>query len=154
MRRECRQRFPRHRFQRKLLVSGPGIHHGTCVTHVPWCMSGSLTRGGRGNIKGIPGACAIRSFAYLVRGPWSCNSQHPCHTNESIPRIYKFVQPMVWQGFWLLSQLLRLATFLLFGIMLRIYRLRFTFSFMIVWANVRFSHFSRVYFLHFAYLQM
>ena len=23
-------------------VSDPGMHHGTCVTHVPWCMSGSL----------------------------------------------------------------------------------------------------------------
>ena len=22
------------------------MHHGTCVTHVPWCMSGSLTRAG------------------------------------------------------------------------------------------------------------
>ena len=38
--------FPRHRLQRKPLVSDPGMHHGTCVTHVPWCMSGSLTRGG------------------------------------------------------------------------------------------------------------
>ena len=26
-------------------VSGPVRHHGTCVTHVPWCMSGSLTSG-------------------------------------------------------------------------------------------------------------
>ena len=26
-------------------VSGPDMHHGTCVTHVPWCMSGSLTSG-------------------------------------------------------------------------------------------------------------
>ena len=26
-------------------VSDPGMHHGTCVTHVPWCMSGSLTSG-------------------------------------------------------------------------------------------------------------
>ena len=26
--------------QRKPLVSDPGMHHGTCVTHVPWCMSG------------------------------------------------------------------------------------------------------------------
>ena len=26
-------------------VSDPDMHHGTCVTHVPWCMSGSLTRG-------------------------------------------------------------------------------------------------------------
>ena len=23
--------------------SDPDMHHGTCVTHVPWCMSGSLT---------------------------------------------------------------------------------------------------------------
>ena len=59
MRRECRERFPRHRLQRKLLVSDPGMHHGTCVMHVPWCMSWSLTRGGRENVPGIPGACAI-----------------------------------------------------------------------------------------------
>ena len=48
MRRECRERFPQHRLQRKPLVSNPGMHHGTSATHVPWCMSGSLTRGGRG----------------------------------------------------------------------------------------------------------
>ena len=24
-------------------VSDPNMHHGTCVTHVPWCMPGSLT---------------------------------------------------------------------------------------------------------------
>ena len=48
MRRECRERFPRHRLQRKLLVSDPGMHHGTCVTHVPWRMSGSVARGGGG----------------------------------------------------------------------------------------------------------
>ena len=23
-------------------VSNPNMHHGTCVTHVPWCMMGSL----------------------------------------------------------------------------------------------------------------
>ena len=50
--------FPRRRFQRKPLVSDPGMHHGTCVTHVPWCMSGSRTRGGGENVPGIPGACA------------------------------------------------------------------------------------------------
>ena len=38
MRRECRERFPRHRW-----LSDLGIHHGTCVTHVLWCMPGSLT---------------------------------------------------------------------------------------------------------------
>ena len=35
MRRECRERFPRHR---RLAIP-------TCVIHVPWCMPGSLTSG-------------------------------------------------------------------------------------------------------------
>ena len=50
--------FPRRRFQRKPLVSDPDMHHGTCVTHVPWCTSGSLTCGDGENVPGIPGACA------------------------------------------------------------------------------------------------
>ena len=50
--------FPRRRIQRKPRVSNPGMHHGTCVTHVPWCMSGLLNRGGGENVPGIPGACA------------------------------------------------------------------------------------------------
>ena len=70
MRRECRERFPHHRLERKMLVSDPGMYHGTCVTHVPWCMSGSLTRGYGGNVSGIHGACAIRNFPYLARGPY------------------------------------------------------------------------------------
>ena len=70
MHRECRERFPRDRLQRKPIVTDPGMHHGTCVTHVPWCMSGSPTRGGGGNVPGIPGACAARNFAYLVGGPF------------------------------------------------------------------------------------
>ena len=47
---------PHRRLQRKPLVSDPGMHHGTCVTHVPWCVSGSLARGGGINVPGIPGA--------------------------------------------------------------------------------------------------
>ena len=69
IRRECRERFSRHWLQRKPLISGPDMHHGTCVTHVPWCRSGSLTSGGGENVPGIPGACATRNFAYLARGP-------------------------------------------------------------------------------------
>ena len=46
------------------------MHHGTCVTDVPWCMSGSLTRGGGENVPGIHGTCATCSFTYLIRGPW------------------------------------------------------------------------------------
>ena len=54
MRRECRERFPRQRLQRKPLVSDPGMHHGTCVTYVSWCMSGSLTCGGGENVPVFP----------------------------------------------------------------------------------------------------
>ena len=56
-------------------LSDPGIHHGRCVTHVPWCMSGLQTSrvsyevGGGENVPGIPGACATHNFTYLVRGP-------------------------------------------------------------------------------------
>ena len=67
MHRECRKRFPRHRHHRKQVVSDPGMHHDTCVKHVTWYMSGSLTRGGGEN---FPGACATRNFMYLARGPW------------------------------------------------------------------------------------
>ena len=76
MRGDCRERFSRHRLQRKLLVSDPGMQHGTCMTHVPWCMSGSLICGNGENVPGIPGACATRNFAYLVRGPWWINPYH------------------------------------------------------------------------------
>ena len=53
-------------------VSDSDMHHGRCVTHVPWCMSGSLTSG----FLWIPyrwkrtGACATLNFTYLVWGPW------------------------------------------------------------------------------------
>ena len=38
MHREHRERFPHQ-------LSDPVMHHGTCVMHVPWYMSGSLTSG-------------------------------------------------------------------------------------------------------------
>ena len=75
MHRECREHFPHHRLQRKLLVSDPGMHHGTCVTHVPWCMSESLTRSDGENVSGIPSACATRDFTYLAIGPWSSRAR-------------------------------------------------------------------------------
>ena len=82
MRRECRKRFPRHRLQRKPLVSDPDMHHGTCATHVLWCISGSLTRGGEENVPGIPGAYATRNFMYLVRGPWWGYFRPSSHQNS------------------------------------------------------------------------
>ena len=67
-RRVCRERFPHHRLQRKWLVSDSGMYPGTCVTHVPWCMSGSLTSRSGENTPGILGACATRNVTYLVKG--------------------------------------------------------------------------------------
>ena len=32
-------------FSPLMRVSDPDMHHGTCVTHVPWCMPGLLTSG-------------------------------------------------------------------------------------------------------------
>ena len=48
MRQECWEHFPHHRLQKKPLVSDPGMHYGRCITHVLWCMSGSLTSRCRG----------------------------------------------------------------------------------------------------------
>ena len=87
MRRECLERFLRHRPQRKPLVSGPGMQHGTCVMHVPWCMSGSVTRGGGENVPGIPGACATLNFSYLVRGPWN-ELESRCQQRQRGPWSY------------------------------------------------------------------
>ena len=73
----------------KPLVSDPGIHHGTCVTHVSWCMPGSLTRGGGENVPGTPGAYATRNFTYLIKGPYTapqgryeCNLRIGIHSLE------------------------------------------------------------------------
>ena len=67
--------FPTTDVKRKPLVSDPGMHHSTCVTHVPWYMSRSRTRGGGENILGIPGACATHNSVYLARGPWPSGYQ-------------------------------------------------------------------------------
>ena len=65
MRRECREPFPRHQLQRKPLVSD----HGTCVTHVPWCMSGSVTRRWRGKRSRHSRRMRNMQFLYLARVP-------------------------------------------------------------------------------------
>ena len=71
-------------FSPTLRVSDPDMHHGTCVMHVPWCMSGSLSNGflwsrwGGENVPGTPGACATRNFTYLVRGPWDMSPGSHC----------------------------------------------------------------------------
>ena len=73
-------------------VSDSDMHHDTCVTHVPWCMPGSLTTfplksvSGK-NVQGIPVACTNRNFTHLVRGPWTefeSNTHCACRYHGSV----------------------------------------------------------------------
>ena len=59
MRRECRVRF------------SPACAWYTCRDACrDRLLAVSFEVGGGENVPGIPGACATRNFAYLVRGPW------------------------------------------------------------------------------------
>ena len=87
--------FPRRRFKRKPLVSDPGMHHGTCVTHVPWCMSGSLACGDRKTFPAFP-AHAHPQFCVSGKSPMDkllyphkrCNYPlMPCHPRRSSKTI-------------------------------------------------------------------
>ena len=66
--------FSCHRLQRKLLVSDPGMQHGTCIKHMPWCMSGSLTRGGGETFPAFPVHAQPAILLILVRDLWVTNS--------------------------------------------------------------------------------
>ena len=102
MRRKCPERFPRHRLQRKPLVSDPGIHHRTCMTHVPWCMSASLTRGGEESAPGPSGACATHNFTYLARCPYNYILQDPLlqltkhHTHLALGVFFRCYWLCLW----------------------------------------------------------
>ena len=81
-------------FKRKPLISDSGMHHGRCITHVPWCMSRSLTRGAGENNPDIPGACATHNFAYLVGGPWGSTY---IHLNQW--DVINHLPPVCWFAF-------------------------------------------------------
>ena len=83
MRRECRERFPRHRLQRKPIGSDPGMHHGTCVTHMPWCMSGSLNPRRRGKLS---------RHSRRMRNPQVCISgKRPMNRHRGTACVYDWV---------------------------------------------------------------
>ena len=127
MRQECRERFLHHRLQRRPHVNYPDMHHGTCVTHVPWCMSGSLTSGGGENVPGIPGASATRNFTLLSRGhvimssgkyraaylnEWASGDlQHRSENNNKISLLFLIYQCMfkslLYQAILMLKQNVR-----------------------------------------------
>ena len=73
-------------------VSDPDMHHGSYVTHGPWCMPGSLTSGlllskWWKNVRGIPGAGATRNLTYLARGP--CKERE----NLAYKQPYRLIHP-------------------------------------------------------------
>ena len=54
-------------------VCNPDMHHGTCVTHVPWCMPGSLTSSclwsrWRGKRSRHSWRMPTRNFTFMARG--------------------------------------------------------------------------------------
>ena len=63
MRRECRESFPCHR---GLAIPTWHTCRDGCRDHL---LTVSLEVGARENVPGIPGECATRTFASLVRGP-------------------------------------------------------------------------------------
>ena len=83
IRRECRERFPRHR----------GLAIPTCITVRAWrtcrdayrdrLTSGFLWSRRWENVPGIPGACATRNFTYLARGPLQINYPWSTWINRS-----------------------------------------------------------------------
>ena len=70
-------------FSPPLRVSDPDMHHGTCVTHVPWCMSGSLTNG-----------------FLLSRWRGETFPAFPAHAQPAILRIWQEVHEPCYQGSW------------------------------------------------------
>ena len=85
----ARNVFFRHRFQRKPLVSDPGMYHDKCVSHVPGCMSGSLSRCGGG--KRSRHSWLMRNPQFYVSGkrPIGCTGyMDPCHPWGIIPTLF------------------------------------------------------------------
>ena len=83
-------------------LSNPDMHHDTCVTHVPWCLPGSLTsdfilsRFGE-NVPGIPGACATHKITYLVRGSLGNTLDRPIATRVN-KKLHHLTSP--FPGLW------------------------------------------------------
>ena len=71
--------FSQLRLQRKPLVSDSDMQHGTCVTHVPWCMSGSFTHGG--------GETFLAHAQPAILRIWQ---QTHCHLNEPGQNVLYF----------------------------------------------------------------
>ena len=90
MPRECWKRFPRDRLQRKPLISDPGMHYDTCVTHAGW-----------GDVPGIPGACNPQVCVSGKR-PMVAEGKHSGgHSDRSVDAIGRPKEAQLWyKGPW------------------------------------------------------
>ena len=86
-------------------LSDLDMHHGTCLTHVPWCMPESLTSGflwscWREKVPGIPSACTTLDITQLARGPYFMtplrNIKHCLTTLCKVNYIYAFGRSHHW----------------------------------------------------------
>ena len=62
-------------------------NHGTCVMHVPWCMSGSLTRGGGETLSKGHRVLWKIEICYLIRMTWLLVVSHPDDITNVIDSI-------------------------------------------------------------------
>ena len=81
--RERRERIPCHRLQSKPLLSDPGVHHDTCVTHDVMHVGIANLRW-RGKRSRHSRRYTTRNFLYLVRGPWNTNERIDTYLNLRI----------------------------------------------------------------------
>ena len=92
-------------------VSDPDMHHGTCVTNVPWCMPRSLTYGflwSRWWGKRSRHSRRMRNprnFAYLVRGPLAV-SIHTDTRRMNINQPHGFLSADITGSRWHISGVL------------------------------------------------
>ena len=84
------------------LVSYPGMHHGTCVTHVPWCMSGSLTYGSGKNVPAFPAHARTAILRIWQEAHAICKSMDPISHRRLFILACK-ADGQVTTGLWLSS---------------------------------------------------
>ena len=103
------------------LVSDPDMHHGTCVTHVPWCMPGSLISGllflsqWRGKRSRHSRRMRIRQLCVSGKRPmrlfFSPSSSKLCR-QISISMLYVFVYQNIIFVLYLINEWLRLFLYI------------------------------------------
>ena len=103
-----RNDFPRRRFQSKPLVCDPDMYHGTCVTHMPGCMSGSLTCGDRETFPAFP--AQAHPQCYVSGNRPVCRMT--CHQRRHVMTISKWTWPWSYlQTFWVVYYCFNAPTF-------------------------------------------